>query len=156
MRKDFGGDVNDSIECPSCKRRTITRRDMLYARVDGTVTCRTCGRTARLDMFSRWAVSCVIALVLPSVLLYGDFFYSGHLFLVSIFFIFGAWRILTVIAGPFLALEVVAAPVVIDRRRTIFIVAVLLVAAMSVDGLMSSRFERPDGYVDAAVDNLKR
>ena len=148
--------MKDSIVCPSCKRGAITRRDILHARVDATVTCRACGRTARFDVFSRWAISCVIALVLPSILLYGDFFYSGHLFLVSIFFIFGAWRVLTFIAGPFLVLEPVATPVVIDRRQTILIVAVLLVAAMGIDGLMSSRFDKPEGYAGAAVDNLKR
>lgn len=145
-----------AIACPSCKRHVITRRDFLYAPVDGTTKCRACGRLSRLDVFSRWMVACLIALVLPSVLLYGDVFYSGHLFLISMFLIFGAWRALTVIGLPVLALETVPDREPIGRKQSLVIAAVLLIGAMTVDGFMASRFGRPEGYVDAAVDNLKR
>ena len=145
-----------SIVCPSCKRRTITRRDFVYAALDGSTTCGGCGKLSRLDAFGRWTISCVIALVLPSVLLYGGVFYSGHLFVVSIFFVFGAWRALSVIAFPFLALEALPDRTPLGRKPSIALAALLLVGAVTIDGFMASRFEQPEGHVDAAADNLKR
>ena len=128
------------IACPSCKRRVITRRDVWYASLDGSVPCRACGRTARFDIFSRWVISCVIAILLPSLLLYGNVFYSGHLFLISMFIILGAWRVLSLIALPVLALEPVSGSS-IDRMQSLFIVGVLSIAAITIDVLMASRFE---------------
>ena len=129
---------------------------MLHARIDGTTQCRACGGVARLTSFGRWAVSCVIALTLPSLLLYGGVFYSGHLFVVCLFFIFAAWRTVSVIALPFLALEAVENPVVLNRKQSAVLAGALLLGAITVDGLMSSRFENSAGYADAAVRNLER
>ena len=148
--------MKDSIVCPSCKRRAITRRDFFYAPLDGTMQCPACGRLSRLEVFSRFTISCPIALVLPSVLLYGDVFYSGHLFFVSLFFIFGAWRLLCIIAFPMLSLEAVDDRAPISRKQGMFMAATLLVGVLAIDGFMASRFEKGEGYADAAVDNLKR
>jgi hypothetical protein len=145
-----------SITCPSCKRRAITRRDFIYAGLDGTTVCGSCGRLARLDMFSRWVVSCLIALVLPSVLLYGDLFYSGHLFVVSILLVFAAWRALTIIGFPLLTLEEVPDPRRLQPRQSVVLAVVLLVGAMTIDIFMASRFEKGPDVANAAADNLKR
>ena len=92
-------------------------------------------------MFSRWIMSCVIALALSTALLYGGVFYSGHLFLISIVVIGGAWSGLSMIAFPFLKLEPTSGAPPIGRRQSLLIVAVLLIGATIIDGLMSSRFE---------------
>jgi hypothetical protein len=130
-----------AIFCPSCRRRVFTARDIVYAPLDGAARCRVCGGKARLDLFSRWMISCMIALVLPALLLYLDLFYSGHLFLVSIVFIFSAWRVLSFLTFPFLALEVVPSKSGVDRKQSVVIFAILLAAAMMIDGFMASRFE---------------
>ena len=148
--------LKDSLACPSCKRLSITRRDLFYAPVDGTMQCRDCGRLSRLDLLSRWSISSLIALVLPSVLLYGDLFYSGHLFVFSFFFVFGAWRLLCIIAFPMLTLEAIPDRTPIGRKQAMFLGAALLIAMLTIDGFMASKFEKGEGYADAAVDNLKR
>jgi hypothetical protein len=114
---------------------------VLYAPLDGTARCRGCGRLARLDLFSRWVISCAIAVLLPGVLLYWELFYSGHLFVVSLLVILVAWRILTLIAFPMLGLEEVAMRSGVDKKQSVVILAILLSAAMVIDGFMSSRFE---------------
>ena len=113
---------------------------MLYASLDGTAPCPVCGQVARLDLLSRWLISCVIALVLPIILLHGQVFYSGHLFFVSIVVVLGGWRILSFVGLPIFALET-ADGTAIDRRHSLWILAVLIAAAMIFDGFMSSRFE---------------
>jgi len=129
------------IACPSCKRRVFTRRDMLYATLDGAARCRICGRIARLDLTSRGMISCVLAIVLPPLYLYGGVFYSGHLFLISIFLVLGGWRILSSAGLPFLALEMVASRTSIDRKQSILLLILLLAIAIAIDGFMSSRFD---------------
>ena len=114
---------------------------MLYATLNGLTKCRFCGRTAQLDMLSRWIISCAIALVLPGLLLYGNVFYSGHLFLVSILVIFGGWGILSYIASPVLTLEAVPDSAYIERSKSIAMLAAVLVAAIGFDSFMASRFE---------------
>jgi hypothetical protein len=133
--------LDSTLACPGCKRRVITLHDILYAPLDGTARCRVCGRVARLDLFSRWIISCVIAVILPGLLLYWELFYSGHLFAVSLLFILVAWRILTFLIFPILALEEVAAKSAVDKKQSIVILAILLSAAMVIDGFISSRFE---------------
>ncbi len=129
------------IACPNCKRRVFTRRDMMCATLDGGARCRICGRIARLDLISRLMISCVLAIVLLPVFMYGGIFYSGHLFLISVVFVLGGWRILSSAGLPFLALEAVAGRASIDRRQSILILVLLLVVAIALDGFMSSRFE---------------
>lgn len=133
--------VNSVLACPGCKRRVFRAHDIFYAPLDGTACCRACGRIARLDLFSRWMISCVIAVILPGLLLYWELFYSGHLFVVSMVVILAAWRILTFLAFPLLALEEVAARSGVGRKQSFVILAILLSAAMVIDGFMSSRFE---------------
>lgn len=128
------------IACPNCKRRVFTSRDMLYATLDGEAPCRICGRHARLDVLSRLMISCVLAVALPPVLMYGGVFYSGHFFLACLFIAVGGWRILSSLGLPFLALEAASAPA-IDRRQSILIMIVLLAAAIALDSIMASRFE---------------
>ena len=131
--------------CPACRRRVFTRRDFLHAPLDGTVCCGACGRTARLGLFGRWAISSLIAIVLPAVLLYGDLFYSGHLFVVSILLIFGAWRALGYIALPFVSLETVEGESPLRKGHSIALAAALLVFATAIDGFMAARFDAPEG-----------
>ena len=132
-----------ALACPGCKRRVFTLHDVLYAPLDGTAQCRVCGRIARLDLFSRWVISCAIAVLLPALLLYRKLFYSGHLFVVSLLVILVAWRIFTFLIFPLLALEEVAARSGVNRKQSFLILAVLFSAAMAIDGFMASRFE-PD------------
>ena len=116
---------------------------MLHAALRGSTRCRWCGRTLRLDMLSRWMLSCMLALLLPNALFYGDVFYSGHLFLVSMFVIFAAWRLLSAAVFPFITLEATDhSP--LDRTKSMVLMGVLLAAAMTFDGFMASRFESDD------------
>ena len=132
------------IACPTCKRRVITRRDLLYANLDGTARCRACGRTARVDLFGRWIISCVLVMVLATLLLYFGLFYSGHLFLISIVFVLGGWRALSWVFAPILTLDAVPEGSPFDRRNGVVVFVVLLVAAIAIDVVMSSRFEAED------------
>ena len=132
------------IACPTCNRRVITRRDLLYANLDGTARCRACGRIARVDLFGRWIISCLLVMVLATLLLYCGLFYSGHLFFVSIVFVLGGWRGLSWAFAPALTLEPVPEGSPFDRRNGIVVFVVLVVAAAAIDGVMSSRFEPED------------
>jgi hypothetical protein len=96
-------------------------------------------------------ISIVLAILLPHVLLYGGVFYSGHLFVISISIVLGAWRILSFFGLPFLTLEVAAGHSSIDRRQSLLILAALLAAAIMLDRYMSSRFES-----DNALENVRR
>jgi len=113
---------------------------MLHAVIDGAARCRACGHSARLDTLTRWVMSCVLALLLPTVLLFFGVFYSGHLFVISMFIIFSAWAVLSVVGFPFLTLEV-AARTVVDRSKSMWILAALFVAAFVIDGFIRARFE---------------
>ncbi len=143
------------IACPSCKRKVFTRRDMVCTTMGGTATCRVCRRTARLDLLSRWLISCAIALILSSVLLYGGVFYSGHLFLISIFVIFGMWALLCGLAFPFLMLEATGDGAPLSLRQSLFIVGVILVAAGAFDSFLASRFEPEDAQERAGSSHTK-
>lgn len=136
------------IACPSCKRTAFARRDLVYATIDGLAHCRACGRSARLDLFSRWVISCMIALVMPALLLYGNVFYSGHLFLVAMCVIFGGWALLSWIAFPLLTLEPVPDRAPLARSKSIGILAAVLLAAVSFDAFMASRFEPESAQVN--------
>ena len=148
------------LACPSCKRRSITRRDILYAPIDGTTRCRACGRYARLDMFSRWLLSCLIALALPAFLLTWGIFYSGHLLLVSMIVIIGAARVVAWAGLPLFSLEPVPPHVPLDRRQSGIIVVAMLTAALALDAFIASKFESDNAIRDAeapaAVRNLQR
>ena len=144
------------IPCPCCKSTTFTRRDLVYASLDGTVRCRSCTETVRLDTFSRWILSCAIALMLPFVLLYGDVFYSGHLFVVSLMFIFSAWAALSWICCPFLTLEQARSSPPIERTTGMLVLVVLLGAAGILDSFMASRFELPEAVEEAHTTNAVR
>jgi hypothetical protein len=86
-------------------------------------------------------ISCVLAILLPNVLLYGGLFYSGHLFVISIVIIYGAWALLSFFGFPFLTLEAVASDSSIDRPKSILLLAVLLVAAIVIDSFIASKIE---------------
>ena len=113
---------------------------MLHAIIDGGARCRSCGRTARLDTLTRWIMSCALALVLPSLFLFFGVFYSGHLFVISMIIILGAWALISIVGFPFLTLEV-AASAVIDRSKSLWVLAALFAAALVIDGYMRTRFE---------------
>ena len=129
------------LACPRCRRPTFTRRELVSTALDGTAQCRACGQPVRLDVFSRWLLSCVIALILPGVLLYGDLFYSGHLFVISLVFVFAAWSALSWLCCPLLTLERATTGPPIDRTTGILILVVLLAAAGIIDNFMAARFD---------------
>lgn len=133
------------LPCPSCKRRIITRRDILHAPLDGTVCCRACGQHGRLDVFSRWIISCLVALTLAAVHLSAGVFYSGHLLAVSICLIFGAARAMAWLGLPAFRLEPVPSHVPLDRRQSAIILGALLIAAIALDGFIASRFDKDEG-----------
>lgn len=89
-------------------------------------------------------ISIVLALVLPMVLLYGGFFYSGHLLMVSVVFTLVAWRVLSFIGFPFLTLEAVDGARSIDRAGSVLILTVLLLTATVLDSYISSKFDPDD------------
>src|SRR5512146_3193757 len=128
------------IACPNCKRRVFTPRDMMYATIDGEAPCRICGRHARLDVFSRLLIYCVLAVTLPLVFMFSGIFYSVHFFLALLFIVLGGYRILSSLGLPFLALEAARGPS-IDRRQSVLLLIALLAAAMTLDVFMSSRFD---------------
>ena len=127
--------------CPHCKRLTFERRDVLRAAIDGAMRCRGCGRAARLDLFSRWVISIVIAVILPGVLLYGNVFYSGHLFVVSMIVILACWRGLSAILLPILALEPTADNATLRPKHSAYVLSALLAGAVVIDAFMYSRFQ---------------
>ena len=129
------------LACPRCRRFTFTRRDLVSTALDGSAQCPSCGQAVRLDLFSRWLLSCVIALILPAVLLYGDLFYSGHLFVVSLLFVFAAWSALSWLCCPFLTLERTTTGRPIDRKTGMLILVVLLAAAGIIDNFLAARFD---------------
>lgn len=137
------------IACPSCKRRIFTRRDILYAPLDGTARCRACGRFSRLDVFSRWVLCSLLALTLPALFLSGGVFYSGHVLLATMVGVLAAWRALAWAAFPFLALEPVDQSRSLDRRESMIIVGALLAAAILLDGFIAARIEPDDPALDA-------
>jgi hypothetical protein len=118
---------------------------MLRATLDGAAQCRVCGRSARLDLLSRWMISCVLAVLLPNVLLYGGVFYSGHVLVFSMFIVYAGWAALSFVGFPFLTLEAVAAPSR-DRSHSLLLMGVLLVAAIIMDGFIASRIEADNAH----------
>ena len=135
------GGLKPMLACPRCRRHTFARRDLVSTALDGTGQCASCGETVRLDMFSRWLLACAIALILPGVLLYGNVFYSGHLFVVSLLFVFAAWAGLSYLCCPLLTLERAPTGQPIDRKAGMLILVVLLSAAGVIDSFMASRFD---------------
>ena len=112
-----------------------------YSTLDGAVRCRACGGSAKLDLLGRWLISCSIAMILSTVLLYGGVFFSGHLFLVSIFVIFGTWGLMSWVACPFLTLEAADENSTLEQKHSAMIAVVMLVAAIGFDSFLASRFE---------------
>jgi hypothetical protein len=143
------------VACPNCKRRIITRRDILYAPLDGTARCRACGRFARFDMFSRWVLSVLVAITLPALLLMWGVFYSGHLLLVSMLLIFGAARVVAWAALPFFTLEPVAAHIPLDHRQSAIILGALVAAALVLDGFIASRLDSESTQGTHAVQQVR-
>ena len=127
------------IACPACKRAVFTHREMLRTGLDGRVTCPACDELACLDQTSRCLVTGVLALLLWMLLLHGNFFFSGYLFIVSTIVIVIGWRLLSAAALPLLSLEKAPGHSSFDRRQNIVTLAILIVTAIVIDGLMSYR-----------------
>ena len=108
-------------------------------RLDGRAKCPGCGALARLDQVSRCLVTGALALLLWLLLLHGNIFYSGYLFMFSMSFIIIGWRLLCAAALPLLSLEHVPGQTRFDRRQNIATIAALMVTAVAIDGLMSYR-----------------
>lgn len=128
------------IACPNCNRRVFTRRDIACAPLEGKVRCRFCGRSARLDLLSRWIILAVIALMMPALLLTWGVFYSGHLFMVSIAIVLTTWGLLSLLCFPLMTLEPMEGSS-LDRTQGTIMLVVLLIAAMLLDVYIASRFE---------------
>jgi drug/metabolite transporter (DMT)-like permease len=127
------------IACPGCKRRVVTHREMLQAGLDGRLTCPACGELACLDETSRCLVTAVLALLLWMLLLHGNFFFSGYVFIVSTIVIVIGWRLLSAAALPLLSLAKAPGHGSLDRRQNIVTLAILIVTAIVIDGLMTYR-----------------
>jgi hypothetical protein len=138
------------IACPACKRRIFTRREILGAGLDGGAKCGACGQVARLDGMSRYFVASMLALLLWMMLLYGSVFYSGYLFVFSTIVIFGGWRLLAAAALPLLSLEKAPGGTCFDRRQSVVILAIMIVVAIVIDGLMSYRSDADKAHANAA------
>lgn len=136
------------IACPSCKRRVFTGREMLHASLDGGVECPVCGAIAQLDRLSRWTVACMLSILLPMLLLTANVFYSGHLLVVSMLFIVVAWRVFTSIGLPILALEPLPGGVCLNRKQSIATFAILLIAAVVMDAMISARIDADNAKAD--------
>ena len=83
----------------------------------------------------------MLALLLPNALLYGGVFYSGHLFVISIFLIYCGLAILSYIGSPLLGLEVAPDRAALNRRQTALLAALVLGAALVLDGFIASKIE---------------
>ncbi len=138
-----------SIACPACKRRSFGGREVLGASLDGRAKCPACGRLARLDQMSRCVLSCVLALLLWLMLLHGDILYSGYLFLFSMIVILGGSRLLAAATLPLLSLEKAEGHAGFDRRQSIVTVAILIVLAGVIDGLLAYRSDADRAHDDA-------
>ena len=137
------------MNCPGCRRHSISSRDMLYASLDGGVKCRACGKIARLDLLSRWMLAIMLAIILPMVLLYGNVFYSGHLFIVSLAVILIAWRLLSVIGMPILGLEEAPRGLCMNHRQSVFTLTLIVTAALAMDGFMAYRIDADEARAKA-------
>ena len=80
-------------------------------------------------------------MILSTVLLYGGFFYSGHLFLISIVVIFGTWAALSWVAFPYLMLEPAEDQIILERKHSTLIAVVILAVAIGFDSFLASLFE---------------
>jgi hypothetical protein len=127
------------IACPACKRRVFTRREMLSASLDGKMKCPVCPAVACLDEISRCLIAGVLAVLLWILLLQGNIFYSGYLFIFSTIVIVMGWRLLSAAALPLLSLEKAPGHACFGRRQNIVTLAILIVTAIVIDGLMSYR-----------------
>ena len=127
------------IACPACKRRVFTRREMLGASLDGRMKCPVCPGVACLDEISRCLIAGVLAVLLWILLLRGNIFYSGYLFVFSTIVIVIGWRVLSAVALPLLSLEKASGHACFGRRQNIVTLAILIVTAIVIDGLMSYR-----------------
>jgi hypothetical protein len=143
------------IPCPACKRRTFSGRGMLGANLDGRVKCPACGQLARLDSMSRCLLTCTLALLLWMLLLHGDIFDSGYLFLFSTIVIVSGWRLLCAAALPLLTLETAAGGTCFNRRQSIVTLAILIMTSVVMDGLMSYRSDADRALGDAASPKVR-
>jgi hypothetical protein len=123
---------------------------MLYATLRGTTQCRWCGRALRLDLLSRWMLSCTLAVLLPNALLYGNVFYSGHLFVVSIFLIYSGLAVLSFLGSQLLALEVAPERAALNRKESALLAGIVLAAAIVMDGVIAYKID-----ADAALENQR-
>ena len=133
------------LACPACRKRTFTRHDISTL---GGAKCPACGHLARLDSMSRALVACALGIILWSLLLYGNLFYSGFLFVFSTIVIVVGWPLLLAIAMPLLALEKSPGGVYLDRRQSIAMLALLIVLAIGIDGLLSYRSDADKADAD--------
>jgi hypothetical protein len=135
------------IACPSCRRRVFSRSDILHATLRGSTQCRWCGRTLRLDLLSRWVLSCLLAILLPNALLYGDIFYSGHLFVVSMFLIYAGLALFSYVGFPLLSLEIAPEANPLNRRQSALLAGIILAAAIAIDGFIGLKIDA-DGALE--------
>lgn len=140
--------------CPACKRRIFTQRDILGSNINGWVKCPACDHVARLDQMSRFLVTATLALSLFMMLLYGNIFFSGYLFVYSTIFIFAGWRLLSAAVLPLLALETAPGGFYLNRRQSIVTLVIMIVSAVALDGLLSYRSDADKADAAAAVQRV--
>jgi hypothetical protein len=127
------------VVCPACNRRVLTHREILAASLDGAAKCPGCGQLARLDSLSRCLVGCVLALLLWMLLLQGNLFYSGYLFVFSTIVVLAGWRLLSAATLPLLSLEKLPTCTCFNRKQSLVTLAIVIVTAIAIDVLLSYR-----------------
>lgn len=138
------------IACPSCRRRVVSRSDILHATLRGTIRCRWCRHTLRLDLFSRWVLSCLLAILLPNALLYGNIFFSGHLFVVSIFLIYAGLALFSYVGFALLSLEIASEGAALNRKQSALLAGIILAAAIVIDAFIGLKID-----ADSALENQR-
>jgi hypothetical protein len=92
----------------------------------------------------------MLAMLLWMLLLHGNIFDSGYLFLFSTIVIVGGWRLLCATALPLLTLEKVAGSACFNHRQSIVTLAILILTSIVMDGLMSYRSDADRALGNAA------
>jgi hypothetical protein len=143
------------IACPACNRPSYSSREMLGAAPAGGTRCPACGEVARLDPMSRCVVACALAMLLWVMVLYGNLFYSGYLFLFSTLVILAGWPLLSAAALPLLSLERSPDGLCLDRRQSVAMAAIMIACAVAIDAVLAYRSDADRAEAKTAAAEVR-